>query len=250
MNKGIIIQARTGSSRLPDKVITPFYQNETILDLILASIKQYNTSDLVVLATTTNKRDDILAEVATKWQIKCYRGSENDVLDRFISAADHFGLDCLIRICSDNPFLRTSAIKTLFDTYERTKADYISFAFPDGLPVIKSHLGLFMELAKVDALKKVKKITNDSLYHEHVTNYLYTHPELFKIKLLSLPENLQYRKDLRFTLDTKEDFVMLQSLYADFKRMNGASIEDLLNIVDASDSYQQVMKLAILSNQK
>ena len=109
MKDGIIIQARTGSTRLHNKILLPFYGGQRIIDILIGNIKQACADKTIVLATTDRSQDDILAEVAREAGICCYRGDEDNVLDRFIRAAATFNLDRFIRVCSDNPFLRPTA---------------------------------------------------------------------------------------------------------------------------------------------
>ena len=122
---GIIIQARTGSTRMPEKVIQPFYQKQTILDLLLEKVKKLDLP--VVLATTTNPSDDRLCTRAEIHGVPVFRGSENDVLDRFIQAARLYGFSKIIRVCADNPFLDLSALQTLADQFNQSVADYLGF---------------------------------------------------------------------------------------------------------------------------
>lgn len=103
MKDGIIIQARTGSTRLHNKILLPFYGGQRIIDILIGNIKQACADKTIVLATTDRPQDDILAEVAREAGICCYRGDEDNVLDRFIRAAATFNLDRFIRVCSDNP---------------------------------------------------------------------------------------------------------------------------------------------------
>ena len=90
-------------------------------------------------------QDDVLEQVAREAGIDCFRGDEDNVLDRFIRAAEAFGLDRFIRVCSDNPFLRPDTFQTFFDAFDKEPADYIAYGFADGRPTIKSHIGLFAE---------------------------------------------------------------------------------------------------------
>ena len=97
MKDGIIIQARTGSTRLHNKILLPFYGGQRIIDILIGNIKQACAGKTIVLATTDRPQDDILAEVAREAGICCYRGDEDNVLDRFIRAAATFNLDRFIR---------------------------------------------------------------------------------------------------------------------------------------------------------
>ena len=154
MKDGIIIQARTGSTRLHNKILLPFYSGQRIIDILIGNIKQACAGKTIVLATTDRPQDDILAEVAREAGICCYRGDEDNVLDRFIRAAATFNLDRFIRVCSDNPFLRPDSFRAFFEEHDARPADYIAYGFADGRPTIKSHLGLFAELTTADADRK------------------------------------------------------------------------------------------------
>lgn len=241
MKDGIIIQARTGSTRLHNKILLPFYGGQRIIDILIGNIKQACAGKTIVLATTDRPQDDILAEVAREAGICCYRGDEDNVLDRFIRAAATFNLDRFIRVCSDNPFLRPDSFRAFFEEHDARPADYIAYGFADGRPTIKSHLGLFAELTTADALRRAAAATQEKLYIEHVTIYLYTHPEAFSVRLLPLPDELEGRLDLRFTLDTMEDFTLLQELYAAFCEQTDHSIHALLRLVEAHPEYRVKM---------
>ena len=238
MKDGIIIQARTGSTRLHNKILLPFYGGQRIIDILIGNIKQACADKTIVLATTDRPQDDILAEVAREAGICCYRGDEDNVLDRFI------------RVCSDNPFLRPDSFRAFFKEHDTHPADYIAYGFADGRPTIKSHLGLFAELTTADALRRAAAATQEKLYIEHVTIYLYTHPEAFSVRLLPLPDELEGRLDLRFTLDTMEDFTLLQELYVAFCEQTDHSIHALLRLVETHPEYRVKMLENIAKNEK
>ena len=113
---GIILQARTDSTRMPEKVILPFFQEKSILDLLLEKTKKLVAP--VVLATTLNPSDDRICRLAEKHEVPVFRGSENDVLDRFIQAARKFGFSKIIRVCADNPFLDFTGMQTLIREFD------------------------------------------------------------------------------------------------------------------------------------
>ena len=221
MKDGIIIQARTGSTRLHNKILLPFYGEQRIIDILIANIKQACPDKCIVLATTNRPQDDVLAET-----------------NRFI------------RVCSDNPFLRPETFNTFFAEHNFCPADYIAYGFADGRPTIKSHLGLYSELTTIDALRRAAVSTQEKLYIEHVTIYLYTHPEKFKVRLLPLPAELEGRFDLRFTLDTMEDFTLLQELYATFHEKTDRSVHALLQLVQSHPDYRARMLENIARNEK
>lgn len=247
---GIVIQARSGSTRMPAKILLPFSGEKRIIDIVIENIQRECPDKRIVLATTINPADDLLEEVARQHGVDCFRGSEENVLSRFIGAAEKFGLRRIIRVCSDNPFLDASSFKQMFDIQDATGADYVCYSFPDGRPTIKSHLGLFAELATTEALRRAATLTDEKLYLEHVTIYLYTHPDIFSIARIPLPDFLSNRTDLRLTLDTPSDFSLLSELWERMQAENDGSIQALVAMVDANPEYGKIMKTNILQNEK
>lgn len=120
-----IVQARTGSTRMPNKILLPFHEGKSILDLLIKKLKQVDNTK-VVIATSVNPNCDAIEQVAELHQVACYRGSENDVLQRFIDATESNGAEQIIRVCSDNPFLELASIKRLVERAQGCNDDYIS----------------------------------------------------------------------------------------------------------------------------
>lgn len=209
----LIIQARTGASRLPLKTIRPFFGTKGIFRIIAENLAAFFGSEKIILATTLKKEDDELAVIAGELGIAVYRGSENDVLGRFIGAAETYNAGTIVRICADNPFIFPSSIGDLINEFEKAPCDYLSFCTDASVPVIRSHWGLFAEVTTLAALKKAAGETSEAFYHEHVTNYLYENPGSFTVRLLPLPGLFRNRDGYRFTLDTAEDFDLLSNLY-------------------------------------
>ena len=244
MEISFIIQARMGSSRLPNKILLPFYKNKCILDLLVCKLKQIKNARIIV-ASSVNSNNDVIEQFCIKRGINCYRGSENDVLQRFIDAAEAFKAEKIIRVCSDNPFLELDSIKKLVETAQHSSADYISFNI-NGTPSIKTHFGFWTEYTTLSALKKVKNATDESLYHEHVTNYIYVHPAEFEIEWITGPECLNGRDDIRLTCDTKEDFLNSQEIFSDICEDDPyPSIETIVEYLDGHNEYSSKMKQQI-----
>ena len=104
----------------------PFYGEQRIIDILIENIRRACPDKQVILATTVRPQDDVLEQVARGAGIDCFRGDEDNVLGRFIRAAEAFGLDRFIRVCSDNPFLRPDTFQTFFDAFDKEPADYIA----------------------------------------------------------------------------------------------------------------------------
>jgi len=246
---GIILQARTGSTRMPEKVILPFYQEQSILDLLLEKVKKLDVP--VVLATTVNPSDDRICALAEKHHVPVFRGSENDVLDRFIQAARQFGFSKIIRVCADNPFLDLAGIQTLITEFEQSDADYLSFQLSGNKPSILTHFGFWTEAVRLDALEKAQELTSEKLYHEHVTNFIYGNPTLFDVQFIPANSLVFSRTDIRMTLDTPEDFEIQKQIFATISKENpNFGIPEIVNWLDRHPEILEMMKKEIVKNQK
>lgn len=249
MPLGIIVQARTGSTRMPEKVIQPFYQQQTILDLLLEKVKKLNLP--VVLATTVNPLDERICRLAQKHEVPVFRGSENDVLDRFIQAAREHGFEKIIRVCADNPFLDLASLKALADAFADSEADYLGFQLNGDKPSILTHFGFWAEAVRLSALEKAASLTDEKLYHEHVTNFVYGNPDLFKVQFLKADPLVYSRTDIRMTLDTVEDFEIQQKIYAAILTQNPTfGIREIVQYLDGHPRILDQMKTEIQKNQK
>jgi len=246
---GIVIQARTNSTRLPNKVILDFYNGKTIIDIIIEKTLNSFGSHQIVIATTKNKSDDTIEDIGEKYGINVYRGDETNVLKRFIEASQYFGFDNIIRICADNPFIQIESIHSLIEK-ANNNFDYIGYTVKNSLPAIKSHLGLYPEFISSNALKKVINSTSEIKYLEHVTNYIYENPYKFNIKWICADQKVFSRDDLRLTIDTEVDFNLTKELYRAFCNLIKQDLESLLNLIDNNENYLKVMKTQIKENLK
>lgn len=246
-----MIQARMGSSRLPQKMNLPFYEEETLLTLLLQKLQSH--FDLpIVLATSEHPSNSVLETVALAHGVQVFRGAESDVLGRFVSAAETFQYTRVIRICADNPFLDVASLHTLLATVaEHPDVDYMGFRV-NGLPAIKTHFGFWAEYVSVAALQQVQAATSDAWYHEHVTNYLYEHPETFALHFIPVPSFLEGRTDIRMTLDTPEDFTTLSAVFADLVAQYGFSfgLPELVTYLESHPDYLGVMETQIRAQTK
>lgn len=243
-----IIQARVGSTRLPNKILLPFYNEKSILQLLIDKLSSFSNIPIII-ATSANVENDVLETTFKNKNVHIFRGSENDVLDRFIQTAKYYNIDKIIRICSDNPFIEKRAINLLIKEIKQTYVDYISFNI-DGKPSIKTHFGFWTEFVTLKALVKVQHLTNELLYHEHVTNYIYTHPEQFNIKWIEGPKILNGRKDIRLTIDTEKDFKTIQEIYSNLSDPENITIQEIVTYIGKNPNWLISMHNQINENNK
>ncbi|HLD89001.1 MAG TPA: UDP-2,4-diacetamido-2,4,6-trideoxy-beta-L-altropyranose hydrolase [Candidatus Nanoarchaeia archaeon] len=210
MKVAAIIQARTGSTRLPKKVLLDI-SGKPMLVHVIDRVKMAKKVDEIIIATTTNKKDDVVVNIAKKEEVNFFRGSEEDVLDRYYNAAKQSRADLIVRITSDctliDPEIIDRIIGKFQNVFENKKADYASNVHERTFP-----RGLDVEVFSFKALEKSFKEAKDPVYREHVTAYIYRHPEIFKICSLKA-SNEYFAPELRFCVDTKEDLALIRKIY-------------------------------------
>jgi spore coat polysaccharide biosynthesis protein SpsF len=205
-----VIQARIGSSRLPGKVLKPL-GDTCVLDYVVSRTRMIGGIADVVVATSTETRDDAVAEWCRERGVTVYRGSESNVLSRFLEAVEPYRPDAVIRVTADNPFFDYETGSRLVELVKASGADLA--AFEPGHPV-----GAAVELVTYEALKRIGQAASEPRHWEHVTFYAYEFPERFRIVRAPVPEELRYA-ELRMTLDTEEDYQLLQAVAAAFPGM-------------------------------
>lgn len=248
---GILLQARMGSTRLPNKVLKPFYAEKTILDLILDRLKTANLPFPIFLATTQEPNDDILLATAQRYQVPVFRGETHDVAQRFIGAMQAFGLKGVLRICADNPFLCLDFVEEIAHAAQRhPEADYISHRI-QGIPAIRTHYGLFCEFVSLAALKRSLALNAPLSDREHVTKFVYEHPPHFKLVWLDATERMASWHNLRLTIDTQEDFQIAQVLAQKTEtNLNTLTWERMQETLKQNLDLLPLMSTQILRHQK
>ena len=250
MNIGIIIQARMGSTRLPGKILKPFYGGKTLLETLLENLHKVNGVKVIV-ATSVNENNDQLETFLRERNELVYRGSENDVLDRFIKAAEENNVEGIVRICSDNPFMDWHGVAKLVEKAKTSDADYIGFRINEK-PSILTHFGFWGEYVTLNALKRVYSTTDlGTPAHEHVTFHVYKHPEEYKCEWIAGPDFLEGRDDIRLTIDTPDDLQNALKVYSDLKsKDDNFTLKDVVEYLDAHEEIKQSMMKNIFQNKK
>lgn len=247
----VIIQARTGSSRMPGKVLLPFYGEKSILDIIVSSLQKSVHGLPVCIATSVNESDNAIADFALRRGVHCYRGDEQDVLARFVGAAKQMKAAWVVRVCADNPFLDVSLMDAVIKDMIDHEPDYCSFLVAPEVPAIKSHWGIFTEAVAVSALQSASAMTNDPFYHEHVTNYIYGHEDFYICRWIKAANEIYGRTDVRFTIDTPADFALMQRIWSILvERDITPNFRQALDLLKEFPEFTTVMKEQISINSK
>lgn len=208
MKIGCIIQARTTSTRLKNKIFLnlPYNSDKTVLDQVVNRVKKSEYVNQIILATTINKTDGKVKEFADSNDIKCFRGSEENVLERFYLVAKENDLDIIVRITSDCPCLDTKVLDKIIKNHIDNSSDYSSNTLKRTYP----H-GMDVEIFNYNILKEAYNNSSKIYEKEHVTPYIYkSNPDKFKLQNIEYIKDL---KDIRITVDTIEDYTLICSIY-------------------------------------
>ena len=208
------VEARIGSSRLPGKTLMKIL-GRPMLELLLERLKRSKLIDEIVIATTTNPKDEIIAELAKKTGVKCFRGSEEDVLARVLDAAKSVNADIIVEITADCPLIDPDVVDMTIREYLNNDYDYVcNVNAPERTPVLNSNFpsGLETQVFSVKVLEEVSRLTDDPSDREHVSIYIYMHPDEFKVFCIKAPEELNYPK-LWLSVEYKEDFEVIKKIY-------------------------------------
>lgn len=199
------IEARMGSTRFPGKVLERIGE-ETVLEWTAKRIRMAKLVDAVVVATTTNASDDLIADLCKQIDLPCYRGSEEDVLNRVANAARIMGADVVVQAGADCPLYDPDIIDQLISIYLNNEYDYVCNDYEEGFPV-----GVNIHVLSAETLYDVDKLATSAIDRENVVTYILDNPEKYIIYNLTVPKKLE-RPDLRVTLDYPEDLEFIRAL--------------------------------------
>ncbi len=204
-----IIQARLTSTRLPGKVLKDL-AGRTVLHYVVRRCQLSRLLAGVVLATTNEPADDCLCDSAKSLGIEVFRGSREDVLDRYLNAARRCGADPIIRITSDCPLIEPALIDAVIESFERTQAEFI---YTDGFPRGTGDA----ELLPFAALEKTWNATrpDEAYYREHVVTYPWRHPDEFRPHVVEAPPEIR-KLDYRLCVDEADDLEVIRRICEHF----------------------------------
>jgi spore coat polysaccharide biosynthesis protein SpsF len=234
MKTAILIPVRLGSTRLPGKMALRI-NGQTVVEHLIRRMQQSQMSDLVVLCTTTGVKDDLLAEIAETARVPVFRGSEEDVPERLLGAADQFGVDFFVVAEGDELFADWECADQIFRHHESSGADFISL---DGLPI-----GAYLIGIKTDALRQVcarKAPGNTDGWGRY-----FTQTNWFQVESLSVNQSIR-RPEFRFTLDYPEDFALAEAVYRKLSGVQEPSLREVLALMDAEPELAEINRNRVL----
>ena len=208
---GCIIQARMGSTRLPGKVMLNVENDKTVLHFVIKQLQNCKLVDKIIVATTTLEDDNQIANFSKYLGIDSFRGSSDNVLDRYYQCAKEYSVSTIVRIPSDKPLIDPEIVDNVVSVFRNNLYDYITNflsnpTFPSGTEV---------EVFSINALKKAWKKAKLPSEKEHVTPYFANHEDEFKITHIENSENLSH---LRWAVDRIEDLKLVRKIVSKIKK--------------------------------
>jgi spore coat polysaccharide biosynthesis protein SpsF len=228
------VEARMGSTRLPGKTLAPI-MGRPMLELLIERLKQSRLLNQVVIATTVDPSDDVIAQLATRLRIGCFRGSVDNVLERVLHAAQAWRAGLIVETTGDNPLIDPEIVDQLIAMFLSNRYDYVSNdlqeTFPDGL-----NARLFL----TKTLAEVNELAQDPMHREHVSLYIYEHPQRYRLGNLAAPPEL-HRPEIRLSVDLPEDLALVTRVFESLYPKNPAfSAHDIVRFFDQHPEWLEI----------
>jgi spore coat polysaccharide biosynthesis protein SpsF len=226
----VVVQARTGSSRLPNKVMMPL-AGKPLLVRQLERLEAATTFDDLIVATTTDDSDDIIRNICKESKINCYSGHPTDLLDRHYQAAVISNADAVVKIPSDCPLIDPTVIDKVLNFFRAnsTRFDYVGNLHPATYPD-----GNDVEVMSMDAFQIAWRDAKKELEREHTTPFFWEQPNRFRIGSVLWETGLDYSMSHRFTIDYPEDYKFISAVYDSLYSATKPifSMRDILTLLD------------------
>lgn len=230
MKIGFFITARLKSSRLKNKILLDL-NGKPVLQRVIERCKSISGIDGVVLCTSTNYQDSTLYRFALNNNIEFYPGSEEDVLERLLDAAEYYKYDYILSITADNPAFSTYSTQYIVDLFRDLAPDFV---FTKNLPIGCSVYGLNAKALKI--VNYMKKNSNTEIWGAFVNR-----PDFFNILELSI-SNSRFNENKRLTIDYFEDYLLLSKLFNLYPTETNPSLEEIFNVMELNPEYWEINK--------
>lgn len=230
----VIVQARMGSTRLPEKVMKNI-MGKPMLWHVMNRLRHSKKLQDAIIATTDSKEDEVILEFARKNKIKSYAGSEDDVLDRYYQAAKKYSVKVIVRITADCPLIDPEVVDNLIKQFENGSYDYISNniepTYPNGIDV---------EVFSFEALRKSWKEARMASEREHVTPYIKKNPDIFLILNVRSKKDYSY---MRWSVDKERDLEFVREVYKRlYNKKKTFAMNDVIRLLKKNPELMNINK--------
>jgi spore coat polysaccharide biosynthesis protein SpsF len=224
------IEARMTSSRLPGKVLLPA-RGKPLLELMVERLQRCRHVDEIVIATTEDASSDPLQDLAERLGIGCFRGSEDDVLARVLGAAQAYDAGLIVELTGDCPLIDPALVDHVIERHREGGADYTANVLERSYP-----LGFAVQVFPAKVLAEVAELTDDPADREHVSLYIYEHPERYRLR--SVVSDHPESAELRLTVDTPEDYELVKTVFEALP--DGFTLQDILELFERRPELKHV----------
>jgi spore coat polysaccharide biosynthesis protein SpsF len=227
------IEARMTSSRLPGKVLLPA-AGKPLLEHMIERLRRTRHIDAIVIATTEDPSSDPLQALADRLGVGCFRGSEDDVLGRVLGAAQAFAADLIVETTGDCPLIDPETVDLVIERFAEGGADYCSNTLERTYP-----RGMDVQAFPAAVLAEVAGLTNDRSDREHVSLYIYEHPERYRLR--SVVSERPETGEWRLTVDTPEDYELIRTVFDALYRADEAfGLKAILELLDTRPELREL----------
>lgn len=239
----VIIQARMGSTRLPGKIMKELV-GKPMLWHVVNRVKHAKKIDTAIVATTILPEDDVVEELAKKEGWDYFRGSAENVLERYYNAAKKFGAETVVRITSDCPLIDPEIIDRCIEAFQKQNCDYISNINPESRTFPR---GFDVEIFSFNALQRTYIEAKEQNEQGHVTPYMWENKKEAFILGPMVTASSEYARDYRLTVDYPEDFMLIEKIYQAFPSSVIVGGKEAIAFLDA---YPDIAKINATCIQK
>lgn len=233
----VIVAGRLKSSRLEKKALRTIGKKPSI-QVCLESCLKIKSTDLVILATSIDPQDDELVNHTIDGKVKVFRGDPDDVLARYVAACDLYGIDVVVRVTADCPFISNEIAEILIDSHFKTGADFTA--------ANNCAVGTSCEIINVSAMRRVIDIFGCAEVSEYMSFYFQNNPDYFKLNSVDLPAALI--RDYRLTLDYSEDLMLFEKIYERLaKKMPDIDLLSIFKLLDDNPTLAEINRHCTLT---
>ena len=219
------IEARMTSTRLPGKVLLPCL-GRPMLDLMIERLRRVPELDDIVIATTTNQADDPIEQLCHDLSVSVWRGSEDNVMERVLQAAQNFNADVIVELTGDCPLIDPAIVQHCIHAWLDSGSDYLANCLVRSYPI-----GMDTQVFWTKTLADAFSRTTDLNDLEHVSLFIYRHPELYKLTEVEASKE-HTDPELRLTLDTQDDYRLISTIFLELYPLNPAfTLDDILKLL-------------------
>lgn len=226
-NPTAIIQARMGSSRLPGKTLM-LIDGKPTLERVVERVRRSEEISQVVVATSDLAKDEPIIDLCDRLGVDWYRGSESDVLSRYLEAAEHFQADPIIRVTADCPLIDPSILDALVRMHRKNGGAFTA----NNLPPLTFPHGLDAEVFTLEMLRSAAQQTGEDYDYEHVTQWMRKQPGLARLSLGDHEGTTVDLHDVRITLDTRDDLTVIRNIYVALRQKEFITTQDVLWLIE------------------